>query len=63
MQDTATVGFLLFGKQLSHERHLYWQCQVHGGETGVLSTLREVLVQVRGEVNNKDFGVTHLDGT
>lgn len=28
----------------------------------IASTLREVLVQVWGEVNHKDFGATHLGG-
>lgn len=32
------------------------------GEMGIASTLREVLVQVWGEVNHKDFGATHLGG-
>lgn len=29
---------------------------------GIICTLREVLVQVQGEVNNKDCGALHLDG-
>lgn len=62
LQDTATVCSLLVRKHLSHPRHFHWQCKGHRNETGIISTLREVPVQVWGEVNKGDFGVTHLDG-
>lgn len=43
-------------------QNIFMECKVHQDGAGIISTLRKVLVQVWGKVDNKDFGAPHLGG-